>query len=185
MNSLSQVLKIRIVLCYIREATLQLSWNSKINPWTPNLLFKQNAPYFWLNKGLRVYLDMYVPGFPAKKLRYRYFRAMCNFWKQCFAYRIILSCLIVHTFPNLYGQCFVGKIFKFNCCNDRYYIIGVAFDLKRYKIRCFVVKKKVLQPKRYFLGNPVHTNPNTPSNLYWAKIWFIDLSNKVRVHGLV
>ena len=26
---------------------------------------------------------------------------------------------------------------------------------------------------RYFLGNLAHTNPNIPSNLYWAKIWCI------------
>ena len=29
-----------------------------------------------------------------------------------------------------------------------------------------------------------HKYPNIPSNLYWAKIWWILLEQKVRVHGL-
>ena len=41
--------------------------------------------------------------------------------------------------------------------------------------------KKVHRPKRYlevFLGNPAHTNPNIPSNLYSAKIWCILLEQQ-------
>ena len=33
---------------------------------------------------------------------------------------------------------------------------------------------------RNFLGNLVHTNPNIPSNLYWAKVWCIKLEERIQ-----
>ena len=39
--------------------------------------------------------------------------------------------------------------------------------------RVFGTLKDVKSTGRCFLENPTHTNPNIPSNLYWAKIWWI------------
>ena len=44
-----------------------------------------------------------------------------------------------------------------------------------------VLTNKLVGCKTYFkvfLGNPAHTNWNIPSNLYWAKVWFILLEER-------
>ena len=68
--------------------------------------------HIWLNRGLSVYLDLYVPDFPkstskdlccTKVVRmhgFMCFTAICYSRMQCFIKIVFLSCSIIQTFPN-------------------------------------------------------------------------------------
>ena len=45
------------------EATLQLSWTSKLQEWDNDFVLQVKCTIFWLNRCLRVYLDLYAPDF--------------------------------------------------------------------------------------------------------------------------
>ena len=54
-------------------ATLQLMLTSKTNPWALTFFFKVKYTIFWLNIGLRVYINLYVQDFPKSTSKYFFF----------------------------------------------------------------------------------------------------------------
>ena len=60
--------------------TLQLSWTTKNQSMGIDFVFKVKCTIFWLNIGLRVYLDLYRPDFP--KSTCKYFIISCYFLVQ-------------------------------------------------------------------------------------------------------
>ena len=101
--------------------------------------------------------------------------------QQCviFGYNVLLksflSCSIIQTFPNTYVLMYYWQNIILFLVTYVLHEWGCFFNLKRLQTGCFDsqitrVKNKF---RVIFLGNPAHTNSNTPSNLYWAKVWCI------------
>ena len=78
-----------------------------------DLVFQVKCTIFWINRDLRVHLDLYAPNFPrstskflfftkvVKKHGSRCFTEICNFWIQCFCQKLVLH--------NWDGFCFLNQ----------------------------------------------------------------------------
>ena len=51
-------------------ATLQLSWTTKNQSMGTDFVLQVKCTKFWLNIGLRVYSDLYIPDFPKSTSKY-------------------------------------------------------------------------------------------------------------------
>ena len=133
-------------------ATLQLSWNTNPNSWALTLFFQVKCTMFWLKRGFKVHLVLYVPDFSKSTSEYlvftkevrkhgsRCFTAMFNFWMQCFK-KNILSCLIIQTFSNSYYECIFVQVFEFFLATIGFHDLGGIFLHIHIQNRLFWTKK--------------------------------------------
>ena len=146
----------------------------------------------WLNRDLRVYLDLYAPDFPKSTSKYllftkvvrkhvsRCFTQVCHLWIQSFLKQWFWTAQSSKFFKIYMLNVLLTKFSYFVVAKSVFFMIWWFLTKNASKIGCFR-QKKVLWCKKYFkvlLGNPAHTNPNIPSNLYWAKRWCILLEGQ-------
>ena len=96
--------------------TLQLSWTSKTNPWALTLFFQVKCTIFWLNRGLRVHLDLYAPDFPKTISKYLYFtKVVRKHGSRCFT--AMSNFLMQYLYKELFWAMYSFKLVQTHMLN--------------------------------------------------------------------
>ena len=147
----------------------------------PDFVVEVKCTIFWLNKGLRLYFDLFAPDFPKSTSKYlfctevftkhgfRCFTVMCNFRRQCFLEELFWAAKSFILF-----QTYVVNVILTFFNNNKFKWLEWFLKQECLPNRVFCTHKKKYWGQngtlKYFLKNPAHTNPNISSNLCCAKL---------------